>query len=55
MWNYSQKVMEYFKPKLWLVEENLHLVKGDILDIPIERANELEAKEYVIINNNSIL
>lgn len=43
------------KQKLWLVEENLHLVKNDIIELPIERANELEAKEYVIINNNTIL
>ena len=51
---YNVKV-EVIKTKLWLVEENLHLVKGDIIELPIERANELEAKEYVIINNNSIL
>ena len=43
---YKVKV-RILKQKLWLVEENLHLVKGDIVELPIVRANTLEAKEYV--------
>lgn len=43
------------KNKLWLVEENKHYKKGDTDTINIVRANELEAKGYVVINNNTLL
>lgn len=47
-YNSNQKVkIKVLKQKLWLLEENLHLVKNDIIELPITRANELEAKEYV--------
>lgn len=37
------------KRKLWLVEEDLHKVKDDIVEITRVRASELEAKGYVDI------
>lgn len=39
------------KRKLWLVEEDLHKVKDDIVKITRVRASELEAKGYVDICN----
>lgn len=47
--------VKVLKNKLWLVEEDLHLVKGDIVKLPRVRASELEAKNYVIVSHNSIL
>lgn len=39
------------KKKLWLVEEDKHLLRDDTLDLPIIRANYLVAKGYVDICN----
>ena len=46
----NQKVkVRVLKKKLWLVEEDKHLLRDDTLDLPIVRANYLVAKGYVDI------
>ena len=49
------KVKAISLKKLWLVEEDLHIKPKEEIELDIVRANELEAKGYVVINNNTLL
>lgn len=49
------KVKAISLKKLWLVEEDIHIKPKEEIELDIVRANELEAKGYVVINNNTLL